>query len=286
MSVSYEDALSTLTAMFGAPWTEDNLDDVLRYHNGNMENTCESVLSHGDEKPEILLNSLERSRLEKIERVAMDEKLAQKLSQQDEGADDSEIDQEYSHFPLPKRGTPTGFKPNFQRGTPTELEPDFLRIPNRNGLLEGDTALAQMLQDELFAQELKNNPDLAHLASSNTQTWNDLPSNQQHHQSRPSSAFPGLKRGDSYTERGQSNNQNSGGLVEALSGLGDSAKSKLTLLAVRFKNKTNRNGNGTQGGIGGRNSLGEYTGLLGEDDEEIDFEMKQVALPGGSKKFD
>ena len=219
MSVSYEDALSTLTAMFGAPWTEDNLDDVLRYHNGNMENTCESVLSHGDEKPEILLNSLERSRLEKIERVAMDEKLAQKLSQQDEGTDDSEIDQEYSHFPLPKRGTPTEFKPNFQRGTPTELEPDFLRIPNRNGLLEGDTALAQMLQDELFAQELKNNPDLAHLASSNTQTWNDLPSNQQHHQSRPSSAFPGLKRGDSYTERGQSNNQNSGGLVEALSGM-------------------------------------------------------------------
>lgn len=55
---------------------------------------------------------------------------------------------------------------------------------------------------------------------------------------------------------------------------------------MKFKNKTNRNGNGTQGGIGGRNSLGEYTGLLGEDDEEIDFEMKQVALPGGSKKFD
>jgi len=34
MSISYEEALSTLQAMFGAPWTQDSLDTVLRHFQG------------------------------------------------------------------------------------------------------------------------------------------------------------------------------------------------------------------------------------------------------------
>ena len=34
MSISYEEALSTLQAMFGEPWTRETLDTVLRHFQG------------------------------------------------------------------------------------------------------------------------------------------------------------------------------------------------------------------------------------------------------------
>ena len=34
MSISYEEALSTLQAMFGEPWTRESLDTVLRHFQG------------------------------------------------------------------------------------------------------------------------------------------------------------------------------------------------------------------------------------------------------------
>lgn len=67
------------------------------------------------------------------------------------------------------------------RGTPAVLPDDFLRVPGRkypassganaassttssNGVTLTDEQLARMLQDELFQEELRNNPEFSHLA--------------------------------------------------------------------------------------------------------------------------
>ena len=71
------------------------------------------------------------------------------------------------------------------KGLPTVLPPDFLRIPGRKypvsspnaildersgsganmqGQMMTDEQLARMLQDELFQEELRNNPEFSHLA--------------------------------------------------------------------------------------------------------------------------
>ena len=63
------------------------------------------------------------------------------------------------------------------RGTPTDLPPDFLRLPGRphpaggaapaaaaGGPLLSDEQLARMLQDKLFQEELRHNPEFSHLA--------------------------------------------------------------------------------------------------------------------------
>ena len=81
-----------------------------------------------------------------------------------------------STSPMTSSSEPT--KPNGKKwiGTPTDLPADFLRIPgmssssgvaggsSTNPDLESDEALARMLQDSLFTEELANNPEFAHLA--------------------------------------------------------------------------------------------------------------------------
>lgn len=152
MAITYEEALATLEAMFGDPWTRETLDAVLRHEKGHMENTCERILNHGDKDPQALVNAL-------LNQTAMDEVLARQL-QGGGGTTD----------PAPaKKG----------RGTPTDLPEDFLRIPGykyprSSGAVAGgagatvgdmdDATLARMLQDELFSEELARNPDFAHLA--------------------------------------------------------------------------------------------------------------------------
>lgn len=155
MSITYEEALGTLEAMFGAPWTRETLDAVLRHEKGHMENTCDRILNHGSQDPQILINRLKND-------GAADEQLARQL-QQSNGSGG------------------TAAAPRAGRGTPTELPKDFLRIPgykyrSTNGTAGAtggsaaaaaamdDETLARMLQDELFSEELARNPDFAHLA--------------------------------------------------------------------------------------------------------------------------
>ena len=86
------------------------------------------------------------------------------------------------------RSTQKSLKKNGKKwmGTPTDLPPDFLRLPgmptshvsdtrtganggnimNANSDIASDEALARMLQDTLFTEELANNPEFAHLAGS------------------------------------------------------------------------------------------------------------------------
>ena len=163
MSITYEDALATLEAMFQAPWTRETLDAVLRHEKGHMENTCERILNHGDKDPQILVARLKEGGSEP--QVAMDEELARQLMAQENGGSSSSRRNRSSASAAapPRKG----------RGTPTTLPEDFLRIPGYkvptnaaagSSAPMDDETLARMLQDELFSEELARNPDFAHLA--------------------------------------------------------------------------------------------------------------------------
>lgn len=161
MAISYQDALATLEAMFGDPWTRETLSAVLQHEKGHMENTCERILDHGSQDPKLLVAKLKEKGVEP--QVASDEALARQL----------QGDAPATGGPTVKQG----------RGTPTELPADFLRIPgykhrsaastSAGGSASSppvdDAALARMLQDELFSEELARNPDFAHLARGGNQ---------------------------------------------------------------------------------------------------------------------
>lgn len=159
MSITYEEALGTLEAMFQAPWTRDLLDAVLRHEKGHMENTCERILNHGEKDPQLLVDRLKAGGLEP--QVAIDEELARQLTAQEHGAGRKPTGRAAAAKTTVKKG----------RGTPTTLPDDFLRVPGYKippnagaSAAMDDETLARMLQDELFSEELARNPDFAHLA--------------------------------------------------------------------------------------------------------------------------
>ncbi len=177
MSITYEEALATLTSMFAAPWTEDSLDTVLRHFEGHMENTVDAVLSHGDADPSELVERLESSQAGTT-MEDMDAALARQLSNVNEGrqTNTNEIaggmaprdSNTYQPQSTASSSQSSGQNPAAAmqkgRGTATELPPDFLRIPGSPAQISNDEALARILQDKLFAEELRNNPEFAHLA--------------------------------------------------------------------------------------------------------------------------
>jgi CUE domain len=170
MSISYEEALATLQAMFPEPWTRDSLDAVLRFEKGHMENTCERIMQHGDADPQLLVDRLKAGGPEP--QVAMDEELARQLASGGGRSNTS------GNGPTGTGDTAGSALTKKGRGTPTTLPDDFLRIPGykrsvasaANATANGaaamdDETLARMLQDELFSEELARNPQFAHLAT-------------------------------------------------------------------------------------------------------------------------
>lgn len=173
------------------------------------------------------------------------------------------------------------------RGTPTILPSDFLRIPGRNYSSDNiiatsssaavtnnneqlpvnsngmtDEQLARMLQDELFQEELRNNPEFSHLAH-------------------------GGGRGGQQQQRARQQQQQQQGpdFFDKLSELGDVAKNRFQAFAAGW-NTQNSSGGGGGGlfGVGGGNNTNatpsprgnERRGLLSgldmdEDEEEMDF---------------
>lgn len=165
MAITYEDALATLTSMFGPPWTQETLDAVLRHYQGHMENTVDCVLRHGDGDPQVLIAQLHSGKTPEDVNSELDEQLALQLAQEEGSRRRAAPTQPTTSQPPLSAPQPT----KKGRGTPTELPPDFLRIPGADvtttsSSMDSDEALARMLQDELFAQELRNNPEFAHLA--------------------------------------------------------------------------------------------------------------------------
>eukprot|EP00567_Pseudictyota_dubia_P014311 CAMPEP_0197443746 /NCGR_PEP_ID=MMETSP1175-20131217/9412_1 /TAXON_ID=1003142 /ORGANISM="Triceratium dubium, Strain CCMP147" /LENGTH=164 /DNA_ID=CAMNT_0042974423 /DNA_START=78 /DNA_END=572 /DNA_ORIENTATION=+ len=89
MPVSSETALSSLTSMFGTPWTEEALDLVLSHHGGHVENTVETILEWGDRDPYLLIDRLlsvsgndEDEEMAKKVAADMDEELAREMAQE------------------------------------------------------------------------------------------------------------------------------------------------------------------------------------------------------------
>lgn len=173
MSITYEEALGTLEAMFGTPWTRESLDAVLRHFQGHMENTVESILHYGDGDPASHIKDLKSGTNTDI--IRMDEELARQLTKEEQSKPSN-----YGAAPAPAAPS------NKQgRGLAVELPADFLRVPGYSGssgaagfsTVGDDEALARKLQDELFSQELANNPEFAHLARGRPRTVGGRPTN-------------------------------------------------------------------------------------------------------------
>lgn len=263
MSITYEEALGTLTSMFTIPWTEDSLDAVLRHFEGHMENTVDAVLSHGDADPAILVNRLEASQ-SGTTMEDMDAQLARKLSfsagaPEGFSAAHSTTNFTASHsttnnmntFPAPAaaQSNPSSTK---MRGTPTALPPDFLRISGTVNSVSEDEALARMLQDELFSEELRNNPEFAHLARGKKAERNG--------------ALASQKRQNDIND-----------VMKSLSEMTEGAKRRLTMLGQNIRNRIDKSSNQNQ--HPGYRTIGETKGLLDihedDDDQEITFDDSQ-----------
>lgn len=315
MSITYEEALSTLTSMFGDPWTKETLDAVLRHHEGHMENTVETVLSHGDSDPADLVERLKNPG-SASDHVDADEELARQL------ASESESGRRSAGGNTSRRATgaapATGPNGRKLRGTPTQLPPDFLRVTGGSADIDADEQLARMLQDELFTRELANNPEFAHLAGrgrgrgSNTGTGRGSATSTSAGRGagggwfsgagRPAgSAFPGFGRGTTSTAgQGAGGQQEGPNVMDNLKGMGDTARKRLTLFAQQFNERVNNpQGSaatagaqgGSTGGVGGSSEAHERRGLLDGDggtDEEVSFlGANDLGLeensPGGKK---
>ena len=88
MSISYEEALATLEAMFGEPWSRETLDKVLRIEKGHMENTCDRILNYGSQNdPQVLIDRLESGEPvgAPTANISADEELARQLAGQLDG---------------------------------------------------------------------------------------------------------------------------------------------------------------------------------------------------------
>jgi hypothetical protein len=305
MSITYEEALATLQSMFGEPWNRDMLDTVLRYQKGHMENTVDMILRHGAVHPDILIDQIENGTVvtpndndpNVMRRTAttnaIDEQLARQLSQQQQ------------------QGSSTNERiPLSGKGKPTTLSDDFLRPPGyvtTTNSVQDDEALARMLQDELFTEELRRNPDFAHLAhgrrssSSNSTSSNarfgttgTRSTNNNNNNVNPATAAANrlTEFARSFTNPNSSTQQaqqqrsedptQSPNIMEKISELGDNAKRRLQLLAAQFNannsnnnNNNNRNNASIDNDSNSKQRAPEFRSLLDNEDDNMELAARK-----------
>jgi ribosomal protein L12E/L44/L45/RPP1/RPP2 len=372
MTISYEEALSTLSSMFSSQgYTSQQLDAVLRHYGGHMENCVEAILLHGDGSPDELIRKLPSLSATAAPAAAAaagsssggngshdidaDEELARQLAAEDRQQQSSNNyarttqnnaraaavrRQQLQEQRRPMASTVTAGSPSRRgggnnnnapqqqtkgRGTLTTLPTDFLRIPGRNYSTttdnitnnNGSTAaattstsgangmtdeqLARMLQDELFQEELRNNPEFSHLGN-------------YHGSNSRRSQLDNNNYGSSRSQQGQyGQGQQGPDIFDKLSELGDAARQRFQAFAAGWNNAQGSNANTNSGGgglfgLGGAGAVGggspnnrggnERRGLLSgeldmdEDEEEMDFigggagrdvELKSVGRSGDKK---
>ena len=241
MSISYEEALSTLQAMFGDSWTRQLLDTVLRSQQGHMENTVDLILRHGDQDPQILIQQIQSGVDPQQTLTANDEALARQLSQQTAAAT-AVTTSPAVNTAAPTSSSVSDTASRQTRGTPARLPDDFLRLPSMVRNMSDDEALARMLQDELFSEELARNPEFAHLARGRPRTVGGIPvSPATRHLGRA-----GMPHGQQNQHQGPPIQQQ---VMDTISNLGDQAKRNLQLLAHRFQQQRQQM-SGAGGGAG------------------------------------
>lgn len=233
MSISYEEALATLEAMFEAPWERENLDAVLRNQNGHMENTVDLILRHGDGTPEALVEQLQSGISPTDANIEMDAALARQLSGQTNNTN----------------------REGAVASAPTVPAANASATPEDQ--IEADARLARMLQDELFSEELANNPDFRHLAGGRAR-------NSAASRGRISDARPPARN----TAGAVPNSPN---VLEKLSELGDNAKRRLQLLAAQFNAKKDANSGMASTGV----EESEARGLLDDDNDDLELSARK-----------
>jgi hypothetical protein len=138
---------------------------VLRHFDGHMENTVDSILSHGDKRPMDLIEQLNRAQAG----FDMDEQLAREMNREEENRVSRSMGTEISPTSVPPALRRIPAPDNSQIGSRTELPHDFLRIPgyphsNVSSTVADDEALAMALQNDLFMKQIRDDPELAHLS--------------------------------------------------------------------------------------------------------------------------
>lgn len=262
MSISYEEALATLHGMFGEKWSSEQLDTVLRHQKGHMENTVDLILAHGNRSPSVLIDKLNAGEDPNAHTIDADAELAQQLANSNRAAQQRQS--AALHRPTSREG---------QRGTPTELPPDFLRLTpvspattTSTDQLQSDEALARMLQDNLFSEEISRNPDFAHLARG-SRTPNGS-------RTRVSAAGPAAAGSRPSRTQHQPPDID---IIKSLGELGMTARRRLQMLAAQFNAKTKPNNNTASApgaGGGGNSTNAERRGLLTDDlDDEAALEF-------------
>lgn len=272
MSITYEDALATLQSMFGEPWNRDSLDTVLRHQKGHMENTVDLILRHGNQDPEILIDQIE-SGVDPMQSVtAADEALARQLSQQSVSFSGA-----IGNLGRPSSQGVSASKSGI--GNPTTLPEDFLRppgyTPGMTNNVRDDEALARMLQDELFTEELRRNPDFAHLArgrASDARLPNTSVQNPAQAAANRLGEFARSWSGSSQPRSADNTVPPSPNILEKISELGDNAKRRLQLLAAQF-NANNSRGPATETSNSGR--APEFRSLLDHDDDNMELAARK-----------
>jgi CUE domain len=313
MSITYEEALATLQSMFAEPWTPDTLDSVLRHQKGHMENTIDLILRHGNGDPQELVEQLESGVDPRLVETAADEELARQLSASLQIPSSSSLpfgNNNNNNNATTETTTPSN--PRLGKGNPTTLADDFLRVPGftfPQNSLSDDEALARMLQDELFTQELSRNPDFAHLATGRSGRASHTRTTTTSNNANSASATAGIVNpalaaanrigefargltgggtgtataaaaaGGPQQQRSASSGSNNPtlspqpNLLEKISELGDTAKRRLQILAAQFN--ANKSGSGGGGGAAGTaGSGGEFRGLL-EDDDNMELAARK-----------
>jgi hypothetical protein len=264
--------------MFGEPWTRDTLDSVLRHHQGHMENTVDQILRYGDRDPQALVDALQAGIDPEASAVTQDEALARQLAQEGRAT---------SSRSKPSSGTGAGASGAKKgRGTPTALPPDFLRIPSGQTSttpmasatpatqMDSDEALARMLQDELFTEELAQNPDFAHLARGRPNTSGGMPS-------RGSNPRPASARQSESSRRAAAGGGDQPDIMGKITQLGDTAKRRLQTLAAQFNNAKDKARSNNPNAQGGGQSdtanvaAGERRGLLDNDHDDMELAARK-----------
>lgn len=253
MALSYEEALETLQAMFtDSQWTRETLDAVLRHQKGHMENTVDFILRHSGKDPAQLVEQLQAGINPDDTNTAMDAELARQLAAG-------------SAAPTRSTSAPRG------RGTPTTLPDDFLRIPGYTAPTteESDAALARMLQNEMFANEVsRDSPEFANLAAGGRRRATGSSSGTSHRnaQTTASNVAPPIRN----PFQGL---QNPNQLMGKISEMGDNARKRLQLMAAQFNARNNPSHPHHPDNRQDQQAPGERRGLL-DDNNDHDDDME------------
>jgi len=360
MSLSYEEALSTLQSMFADQgYTSAHLDAVLRHQGGHMENTVETLLLHGDGSPEELIRKLptltpgvpnanNAANNNNQGSIDQDAELARQLAAEEEHAVANKINRRSgpvaattgggggvslsSHIPTStnihagvgsvdtsstrqqQQQSSMSSNDNYhtttaqtttKKGRAVVLPNDFLRIPGRTyptesntetsssswpsrsaggttNMMMTDEQLARMLQDELFQEEIRNNPEFRHLAGRRNPRASAGGVIPQQAVGRSNYAGTGQVGGTGLEEVGKD-------MIEGLSKLGDAARRRFQVLASNWNDQSGTPGTGRPAWLGGGGGSGgtpsnrpnnESRRLLASD-LNMDEEEESLNFDGG-----